>query len=298
MKFSVIIPYARAETTIGECLDSVVRAVDRLDSVSPDCGAEIVCVNGGCPDRTPSIVEAYARGDRRFVSIGECPNETGAGPARNMGIDHARGEYLVFVDADDTIDPDAFVNLKDATADVVTYLPPQGSFDFNEDDPAVRAQSLRATFSPMVGNLLVWNAIYRRETIGDWRFVNLMPHDDLVWTCGAYARAKTVVAGVSPWYHYNRHVAGSAVNSHSWKRVHAAWRATSLMWRAVRPCFRGASWILRMVMARKMAMHLLLHCLKEIPLALVSSLHRQPQSVASVSPRRAEAQGAEWETSK
>lgn len=272
MKFSIIIPYARAEATIGECLDSVVKAVDRLDAVSPACGAEIICVNGGCPDRTPSIVEAYARDDRRIVSIGECPHETGAGPARNKGMDRAQGEYLVFVDADDTIDPETFVNLKDATADVVTYLPPQGMFDFAEDDSAVRAQSLRATFSPMVGNLLVWNAVYRREAIGDWRFVNLLPHDDLVWTCGAYARAKTVVGGVRPWYHYNRHVAGSAVNSHSWKRVYAAWRTTPLMWRAVSPCFSGTSWTLRLVMARKMAMHLLLHCLKEIPLALVDCL--------------------------
>lgn len=276
MKFSIIIPYARAEATIGECLDSVVKAVDRLDAVAPECGAEIICVNGGCPDRTPAIVEAYARGDRRIVSIGEWPHETGAGagPARNKGIDCAQGEYLVFVDADDAIDPDAFVNLKDATADIVTYLPPQGAFDFDQKDSAVRAQSLSETFSPMVGNLLVWNAIYRRETIGDWRFLNLLPHDDIVWTCGAYARAKTLVGGVRPWYHYNRHVAGSAVNSHSMRRVSAAWWATFPMWRAVRPCFMGTSWTLRVIMARKMAMHLLLHFLGEIPLALVDCLRR------------------------
>lgn len=274
MKFSVIIPYARAETTIGECLDSVVRAVDRLDAVSPGCGAEIICVNGGCADRTPSIVEAYARDDRRVVSIGEWPHEMGAGPARNKGMDRAQGEYLVFVDADDTVDPDAFVDLRDATADIVTCLPPQGAFDFDERDSAVRARSLRATFSPIVGNLLVWNAAYRRGTMGEWRFPNLKNHEDLVWTCGAYARAKTLVGGVRPWYRYNRHVAGSAVNSHSRQRVSAAWRATFLMWRAVSPCFRGASWTLRLVMARKMTMHLLFHFLKEIPLALVGCLRR------------------------
>lgn len=272
MKFSVIIPYACAEKTIRACLDSVVKAVDRLDAVSPGCGAEIVCVNGGCTDRTPSIVGACARGDRRIVSIGEWPHETGAGAARNKGMDCAQGEYLVFVDADDAIDPEALVDLKDAMADIVTYLPPQGTFDFCENVPGVRAQSLRATFSPMVGNLLVWNAIYRREAMGDWRFPNLRNHEDIVWTSGAYARAKTLVGGVRPWYRHDWQVGGSAVNTHSWARVSAAWRATFLMWRAIRPCFGGASWALRVIMLRKMAMHFALHFLREIPLAFIGWL--------------------------
>lgn len=262
MKFSVIIPFAHAEKTIRACLDSVIAAVDRLEADRPGVGAEVICVNGGCKDRAKSIVEESARKDTRILALTDWPSEAGAGagPARNKGIDLAKGEYLVFVDADDMIEPEALVRIAKASADIVTFLPPEGVFDL------MNAADRRATFSPMVGNLLVWNAIYRREMIGDWCFPNLSNEEDLVWTCGAYARAKTLVGSVKPWYHYDNHVSGSAVNSHSWKRVVAAWKATFLMWRAVKPCFAGNACVLRVVMARKMTMHLILHCFREIPI--------------------------------
>lgn len=266
MKFSVIIPFANAQETIRACLDSVIVAADRLDAESPASGVEIICINGGCEDQSVLLVDEYAQKDVRIAARTSRPEVKGAGPARNAGIERATGDYLAFVDADDAVDPDLFVRLKDSTADIVTFLSPEGVFDLQE------RHARRMTFSPMVGNLLVWNAIYRREMIGDWRFPNLKNHQDLVWTCGAYARAKTLVGGVLPWYHYDERVSGSAVNSHSWRRVAAAWTATFLMWRAVRPAFVGNGISLRLVMLRKMTMHLVLHCFKEIPLAVITGL--------------------------
>lgn len=264
MKFSIVIPFANAEATLRACLDSVLVAVDRLDTVRPGLGVEIICVNGGSQDRTCSLADGYAARDKRVVAVTETPRKAGAGAARNRGVGLARGDYLVFVDADDTLVPDALVQLADATADIVTFLPPQGTFDL------ARPEGRRATFSPMVGNLLVWNAIYRRAVISDLRFANLCNHEDLIWTCGAYARAKTLVGGVKPWYCYNGHVPGSAVNSHSGRRVVAAWTATFRMWCAVRPAFAGNAVRLRAVMLRKLTLHLVLHCLLEIPRAFVA----------------------------
>ena len=185
-------------------------------------------------------------------------------------MDLATGDYLVFVDADDTIAPEALVSLADATADIVTFLPPQGTFDLT--CPEGRC----ATFSPLVGNLLAWNAAYRRAAVAGLRFPNLCNHEDLVWTCGMYARAKTLVGGVRPWYRYDAHVAGSAANSHSGRRVAAAWAATSRMWRAVRPAFAGNGVRLRAVMLRKLAMHLVLHVLAEVPRALAARRGGRP----------------------
>lgn len=263
VKFSIVIPFANAETTLRTCLDSVLVAVDRLATVRPDLGVEVICVNGGSGDRSCVLVEAVAARDRRVVAATETPKEAGPGAARNRGIDLARGEYLVFVDADDTLVPDALAALADATADIVTFLPPPGAFDLT------RPEGRRMTFSPLVGNLLVWNAAYRRAAVADLRFPNLCNHEDLVWTCGMYARAKTLVGGVRPWYRYNDHVAGSAVNSHSARRVAAAWTATFRMWCAVRPAFAGNAVRLRVVMLRKLAMHLALHVLAEIPRAVM-----------------------------
>lgn len=259
VKFSIVIPFANAETTLRACLDSVLASVDRLAAIRPDLGVEVVCVNGGSGDRSCALVETVAARDRRVVAVTAAPQGAGAGAARNRGIELARGDYLVFVDADDTLAPDALVQLADATADIVTFLPPQGTFDLT------RPGGRRATFSPLVGNLLAWNAAYRRAAVAGLRFPNLCNHEDLVWTCGMYARAKTLVGGVWPWYRYDAHVAGSAVNSHSVRRVAAAWTATFRMWCAVRPAFAGNGVRLRVVMLRKLTMHLMLHVLAEIP---------------------------------
>lgn len=266
MKFSVIIPFAQNEGTINACLSSVCAAVDEFDRLHPDLGAEVICVNGGSRDGTRARIENAVARDSRIVAILDLPAEIGSGPARNRGLEVARGDYVMFVDADDTLLPEALVELCEATADIVTFLGPTGFYDL------ARPENVRKLFSPLVGNLLVWNAIYRRAAIGGWRFPNLRNHQDLVWTAGMFARARTVDAGAAVWYRYDPHVAGSAVNSHSWARVGAAWRATGGMARAVLPCLQRSSWrdrgILGMIMFRKLAMHLLLHCVAEIPRAL------------------------------
>ena len=278
MKFSVIIPYANADGTISGCLRSVLDAADRF---AAPC--EVVCVNGGSDDGTDALVAEFAARDPRIVPLLDRPAGTGpgAGPARNRGMAVARGDYLVFVDADDTLGPDALVRLADATADIVTFLPPAGAFDLSRPEGRLR------TFSPLVGNLLVWNAAYRREAVAGLEFPNLVNHEDLVWTCAAYARAKTLVGGVTPWYRHDAHVAGSAVHTHSWRRVRAAWSATAMMWRAVRPAFAAGPLALRLVMARKMAMHLVLHCLKEVFLAAQEGRRRARSASSGARPTAA-----------
>ena len=259
MKFSIVIPFGNAEKTLDACLASCAAAIDRLDAERPGLGAEVVCVNGGCRDGAVAIAGVWAAKDTRFVVRSEWPGDAnvGAGPARNRGMSLAKGDYFVFVDADDTLATDALVGLADATADIVTFLPISGAFDLT------KPEGRRKTFSPCVGNLLAWNAIYRRAAFEGLEFPNLKNHEDLAWTCAAFARAKSLVGGVPRWYNYDAHVAGSAVNSHSWTRVAAAWKATGMMGCAVRPAFAGNGVALRLVMARKLTMHLILHCFKE-----------------------------------
>jgi len=277
VKFSVIIPFARNEDTIGACLDSVRTAADALERTHPAAGVEILCVNGGSRDGTRALIEATAAADSRIVLLADPPAEIGSGPARNRGLDRACGEYVLFVDADDAVEANALVGLAVAATDIVTFLPPEGLFDLSQ------SSDVRKLFSPLVGNLLVWNAIYRREVIGDWRFPNLRNHQDLVWTTGMFARVHTVVGGASVWYRYNPNVTGSAVNSHSWARVAAAWRATFGMARAIAPCQRrfslGTGAVLWLIMARKLMMHLYLHFLCEIPRALCCAKRPQTCSV-------------------
>ncbi len=266
MRFSVIIPYAQNRDTFRACIESVLAAADALAAVDATRGVEILCVNGGSHDKTDFIVDEYAARDGRIVPFANWPCDrggSGPGPARNFGIERAKGEYLVFVDADDTLDADALVRLKDATADIVTSLGPAGTHDLDE------AAARRRLFQPLVGNLLVWNAIYRQSAIGDLRFPNLMNYEDLVFTCGAFVRAKTVQTGVCPWYRHADRPQGCAHHG-GWRRVREGFVSRRLMCAALAGGYDGFG--TRLVMAKKMLMHILLHALAYVPGAAGRSL--------------------------
>ena len=75
------------------CLDSLcLQDLDRI---------EFILVDDGSPDCCGEICDEYARKDDRFRVFHK--ENGGLSSARNYGIDHARGEYLMFVDSDDWV---------------------------------------------------------------------------------------------------------------------------------------------------------------------------------------------------
>ena len=239
MRYSIIVPVYNAGAFLRECLDSV------LAQTSGDW--ECICVDDGSEDSSKAVLREYADKDSRFRVI-EQPHQ-GVGIARNAGMDKAKGDYLVFLDADDMLLPDALEGLKDAAADIVSFLPLKRS----------------GLFDSLAGNMIAWNAIYRREAVVGNRFPNLVNCEDLVFATNAYARAKNIVAGVRPWY-VHRSVEGSAYNSHSWRRVKDSWRSIWLMRRAYSPALSGFT--MRCMLEKKLLIHFLLHVLAEVPRAV------------------------------
>lgn len=112
-KVSVIIPAYNAGRFLSECLESILRQTF-LDY-------EVIVCDDGSGDETIDILKGYASKDRRFSYLQL--DHGGAGNARNVGIDAAKGGYLYFLDADDMIEPDALQKLYEAAyrhkADVV-----------------------------------------------------------------------------------------------------------------------------------------------------------------------------------
>lgn len=95
MKLSIIIPVYNVEKYIARCLDSVLKQ----DIAHSEY--EIIVVNDGSPDNSTTIVAEY---EKKYSNIKHHIKENG-GPssARNEGIELATGDYIWFVDADDTI---------------------------------------------------------------------------------------------------------------------------------------------------------------------------------------------------
>lgn len=258
IRYSLVVPIYSAETYLRECLDSV--------QAQTHCKWECICVDDGSKDSSVEIVEEYVARDGRFKCIRQ--SHQGVGPARNAGMAAAKGEYLVFVDADDSLEPNALEALEGETADVITFLTLRdgGPVGRRELDDA----SSCAFFDAIAGNMLAWNAAYRREHFADLRFPSLVNCEDLVFAAEAYAKARTMVAGVKPWYRH-RYVSNSAANTHSWRRVIDTWKSLWMMRRAYRPLASGMG--MRLMLARKLAMHFILHIAAELPRAFAASFH-------------------------
>ena len=97
-KVSIIVPVYKAEKYLQRCVDSI------LAQTFTDF--ELLLVDDGPPDSSGIISDRYAATDPR-VHVFHKPNG-GVSSARNLGIDNARGEWLMFVDADDTISKNLF----------------------------------------------------------------------------------------------------------------------------------------------------------------------------------------------
>lgn len=93
---SIIIPAYNAVDTIKDCLGSI-----RINESIP-ISFEIIIINDGSCDNTESVVLDYIKNSSnyKFITI----ENQGVSNARNLGIKHAQGRYIFFMDADDTID--------------------------------------------------------------------------------------------------------------------------------------------------------------------------------------------------
>lgn len=97
-KISIIIPVYNAALFLEKCVSSVLNQTVR--------DLEVILVNDGSKDNSLEICNQFAEKDKR-VKVIDKPNG-GVSDARNLGIDNATGDYLMFVDSDDWLSEDAF----------------------------------------------------------------------------------------------------------------------------------------------------------------------------------------------
>lgn len=95
--FSIIIPVYNVEQYLRKCLDSVYSQFYQ--------DWEAICVNDGSTDGSASILDEYAKMDSRMKIISQ--RNAGLSAARNTGLKAAHGEYVLFLDSDDWLEPKA-----------------------------------------------------------------------------------------------------------------------------------------------------------------------------------------------
>ncbi|GAA2204035.1 bifunctional glycosyltransferase/CDP-glycerol:glycerophosphate glycerophosphotransferase [Streptomyces bangladeshensis] len=198
-RFSVIVPCFKVQGFLRECLDSV------LGQSFGDF--ELIAVDDCSPDGCGAILDEYAERDPR-VRVLHLPENVGLGRARNAGLPHATGDYLFFLDSDDTLTPGALRAIADRLAEAadpdVLVFDYARTYWWGGTRRNVLAHILAeapGTFAvseyPQILDLLmvVWNKVYRREfvTRGGFAFPPGY-YEDTPWTFPVMLSARRIAA--------------------------------------------------------------------------------------------------------
>jgi len=208
---SIIMPVYKVEKYLAECLDSV------LAQTMTDF--ELICVNDGSPDNSQQILEEYAARDSRIQIIWQ--ENAGPSAARNTGVRKACGDYIYYVDPDDTIEPDTLEilmeNIEATHADIVVF----GMDDILEN-PSKDAwfnyvSSPREAYYAHFNTYALlyeagafpftWRNIYRREMLvknGIEYDERLRLGEDTVYQFTAFPYARRIQFITDKLYHYRR----------------------------------------------------------------------------------------------
>ncbi|MFD5025520.1 CDP-glycerol glycerophosphotransferase family protein [Streptomyces sp. NPDC058373] len=218
-RFTVIVPAHRVEAYLGACLDSV------LGQSFGDL--EVIAVDDCSPDGCGALIDSYAARDSRVVPV-HLPENGGLGRARNAGLERATGEYVLFLDGDDTLTPDALHTLSDRiketdSPEIVvfdyarTYLSGaevrnQLAAELRESDPQVFTLAERPGLLRLL--MVVWNKTYRRDFLERTR-LTFPPgyYEDTPWTFPALMSAERIAVLDRVCVHYRQRRQGSILGT-------------------------------------------------------------------------------------
>ncbi|MFD6906132.1 CDP-glycerol glycerophosphotransferase family protein [Streptomyces sp. NPDC060077] len=222
-RFSVIVPVHKVQAYLHACLDSVLGQSYR--------DIEVIAVDDRSPDGCGAILDAYAARDER-VRVLHLPENVGLGRARNAGMPLATGDYLLFLDSDDTLTPGALRALADRLDE--TGDPDVLVFDYARTYwwggtrrnalARVLAENGDGTFTaaerPEILDLLmvVWNKIYRRDFVEREGF-SFPPgyYEDTPWTFPVLLSAERVATLDRICLYYRQRRRGSILSTTSRK---------------------------------------------------------------------------------
>ena len=217
-KVSIIVPVYNSEKYLGNCLETLVNQTYK--------NIEILLINDGSKDNSLSICEDYRDKDER-IKLFSIPN-SGVSTARNLGIDHATGDFVTFVDSDDWIEKNAIefgVEKASASeADIVIWsyfknfpneertlsLLPNGDQVYNENKDLLYLKSIyqfygQEKLGDTVSAGTTWGKFYKASLIKDnnIRFKKeLTRSQDVIFGLYAFSKARDIEYYDIPLYHY------------------------------------------------------------------------------------------------
>lgn len=158
---SVVVPVYNSEETIAGCIESVLR--QSFDAL------ELIVIDDGSSDRSGTICDGYALRDPRIRVVHQ-PNR-GRTEARAVGVSHAKGEWVCFVDSDDQLPSTALADLFERADDTTDIVFGNGYTLPNEQRPVIPMTDFRHLAVRAEGTVGVpWGSLYRRSLLAPYLF--------------------------------------------------------------------------------------------------------------------------------
>ena len=215
---SVIVPVYNAERYLARCIDSI------LSQTFTDF--ELLLIDDGSPDGSGKICDEYAKKDLR-VHVYHKENG-GVSSARNLGLDRAKGEWVVFVDADDWILPHTFSECMDKCADCdmlrfgyTSVYDENGSVLVESLPKILNAKDLLKLVVERRTAVAVWGAVYRKDIFLSNRIyfdTTLRMGEDWVVLVDVILHSKKIDFLSLPLYQYNKYNESGCVNNFSYSK--------------------------------------------------------------------------------
>jgi CDP-glycerol glycerophosphotransferase len=179
-RISVVVPFYNNEDLLGDCLKSI--AAQSISDI------EVIMVDDGSTDGSARIAAAQAEADSRFTLL-QLPHGGSPGYSRNRGIEHAVGEYLSFVDSDDTLPVHALEHMmhtleqsgSDFVSGGVLRAGPMGVTPSVMHARAIKTRLIGTHISrnsDLFFDVSVWNKMFRRSF---WDANQLVFPEGVVW---------------------------------------------------------------------------------------------------------------------
>lgn len=223
-KISIVIPVYNTEKYLDECVKSVINQTIGIENL------QVILVNDGSTDNSKKIIEKYCAKYSNIQGYHLEKSHSIAGVARNEGVKHATGDYLMFIDSDDYISERACEVMYNAItkneADIVTAnyrcmneqgkIWPESMFDENKY-PSCELKYANETFfylyCPSVCLKIFKNELVKKNNIN---FLENVPAEDAYFSCNALLKSEKVCYIQDVIYYYRRRNTGSI--STSWMR--------------------------------------------------------------------------------
>lgn len=206
-KVSIIIPVYNCEMYIKKCLDSVLLQTYK--------NIEVIIIDDGSTDMSRRIINEYIKKDERIKLITQ--KNMGASQARNNGINFCNGEYIVFLDGDDTLNKyyveKLYYNICNLDVDIVccgySEYSKYGVTELNDyyiDKNIIdKDEFINFIFKGLGGTL--WGKIFKKELI-DKYYIKLNPSisvcEDMVFLLEYCMKCNRYGAIEENLYNYNR----------------------------------------------------------------------------------------------